>query len=355
MTGDPRKLLEGVVHARALKGDGAGAAVDPPFADWLHLDATRADSVHWLRQESGIPPLAVDGLLAPETRPRCEPVDGGILLILRGVNLNAGADPDDMVSLRVWIAPTGAESAAPNDATPSETASGNTAPADTTEQRKRPGIVSVRLRRLMAVQDVVDALDAGRGPAGPGELAVQLAERLAARMAPTIDNLDDELDALEAAVAEPGGGSGQRVRPRLLRLRHQALTLRRYLSPQRAALQRLIELQPAWLTDGLRQRLRETLDAVTRYVEALDTARERAAVIQDELANAVAERLNARMYVLSIVAAVFLPLGFVTGLLGVNVAGVPGAETPWAFAAVAAGSAGVAAVEVWLFKRLGWL
>jgi zinc transporter len=78
-------------------------------------------------------------------------------------------------------------------------------------------------------------------------------------------------------------------------------------------------------------------------------------VIQDELANAVAERLNARMYVLSVVAAVFLPLGFVTGLLGVNVAGVPGADTPWAFAAVAGGSAAVAAVEVWLFRRLGWL
>jgi zinc transporter len=267
-------------------------------------------------------------------------------LILRGVNLNAGADPDDMVSLRVWIAPGGpADGAVPSDA----------APADTARPPKRPGIVSVRLRRLMAVQDVADALDAGRGPETPGAVAVALAERLAARMAPTIDRLDDELDALEAAVAEPGGTAQQRVRPRLLRLRHQALTLRRYLSPQRAALQRLLELAPGWLDAQLRGRLREALDAVTRYVEALDTARERAAVIQDELANAVAERLNARMYVLSVVAAVFLPLGFVTGLLGVNVAGVPGAETPWAFAAVAGGSAAVAAVEVWLFKRLGWL
>ncbi|WP_200340026.1 zinc transporter ZntB [Rhodovibrio sodomensis] len=346
MTSDPRKLLEGVVHARALRGDGAGPAVDPPFADWLHLDATRPDSVYWLRHESGIPPLAVDGLLAPETRPRCEAVDGGLLLILRGVNLNASADPDDMVSLRVWIAPGG---------TADDTGAQPDRGGRQVRQPKRPGIVSVRLRRLMAVQDVVDALDAGRGPASPGAVAVQLAERLAQRMAPTIDRLDDELDALEVAVAAPGGTAGQRVRPRLLRLRHQALTLRRYLAPQRAALQRLLDLAPDWLDAGLRARLREALDAVTRYVEALDTARERAAVIQDELANAVAERLNARMYVLSVVAAVFLPLGFVTGLLGVNVAGVPGTDTPWAFAAVAAGSAGVAAVEIWLFKRLGWL
>jgi len=46
MTADPRTLLHGVVHARALSGDGGGTAVDPPFAHWLHLDATKPDSVH---------------------------------------------------------------------------------------------------------------------------------------------------------------------------------------------------------------------------------------------------------------------------------------------------------------------
>ena len=63
-------------------------------------------------------------------------------------------------------------------------------------------------------------------------------------------------------------------------------------------------------------------------------ARERAAVTQEELASRVAEQLNQRMYALSIVAGVFLPLSFATGLLGINVAGIPGAETGWAFAAV---------------------
>jgi zinc transporter len=58
------------------------------------------------------------------------------------------------------------------------------------------------------------------------------------------------------------------------------------------------------------------------------------------------------MYVLSLVGTVFLPLGFITGLLGVNVAGIPGSDWPLAFEALAAVLIGLAIVEVWMFRRL---
>jgi zinc transporter len=48
--------------------------------------------------------------------------------------------------------------------------------------------------------------------------------------------------------------------------------------------------------------------------------------------NQISEESNSRMYVLSIVSAIFLPLGFATGLLGINVGGIPGAENHYAFA-----------------------
>ena len=63
----------------------------------------------------------------------------------------------------------------------------------------------------------------------------------------------------------------------------------------------------------------------------VDAVRERAAVTQEELLSRLSEQLNQRMYVLSIVAAVFLPLGFLTGLLGINVGGIPGADNAQAF------------------------
>jgi zinc transporter len=77
--------------------------------------------------------------------------------------------------------------------------------------------------------------------------------------------------------------------------------------------------------------LREEADRVVRYVEDLDSARERAAVTQEELVNRVSEQINSRTYVLSVAAAIFLPLGFLTGLFGINVGGIALAENPSGF------------------------
>lgn len=66
----------------------------------------------------------------------------------------------------------------------------------------------------------------------------------------------------------------------------------------------------------------------------MESARERTAVTSEELSNRLAEQMNRTMCTLSIVAAIFLPLGLLTGLLGINVGGIPGTEAPWAFALV---------------------
>ncbi len=92
-----------------------------------------------------------------------------------------------------------------------------------------------------------------------------------------------------------------------------------------------------------------------RYIEDLDSVRERAAVIQDELMNRISERMNRTMYVLTLVASVMLPLGFITGLLGINVAGIPGSEYPWAFLVVCVTLLALILIEVWLFRRLKWI
>jgi zinc transporter len=65
--------------------------------------------------------------------------------------------------------------------------------------------------------------------------------------------------------------------------------------------------------------------------------------------------MNKTMYVLSIVAGIFLPLGLLTGLLGVNVGGIPGTENQWAFAIFCGLLLVVAVVQVWLFKRKKWM
>ena len=320
---------DGLIYAYRLDEQGGGEALDwqslritdraAGFV-WVHLQRDADAARRWLTETSGVDALVCEALLAEETRPRCSNLDHGVLLNLRGVNLNPDADPEDMVSIRLWI--------------------------------EANRIISVRMRRLLAVEDMHKAIAAGRGPKDVGDFVVDLAGKLIERMEPVIGEFDDAVDRLEDDVVT---SASQDLRVQLAGLRRRAILLRRYIAPQREALSRLIAENVDWLDQWQRGRLREVADRVTRYVEDLDAARERAAVIHDELTSRLAEQMNRTMYVLSVVAAIFLPLGLITGLLGINVGGIPGVDSPWAFAAVSVGLILFGLLELWLFRRLKWL
>jgi zinc transporter len=67
-----------------------------------------------------------------------------------------------------------------------------------------------------------------------------------------------------------------------------------------------------------------------------------------------AERMNKNTFLLSIIASVFLPLGLVTGLLGINVGGIPGAQDPWAFWEVCLLLALIAVIQFVLLRLFGF-
>lgn len=287
---------------------------------WVHLDRDSAEAKLWLERDSGLDELSVEALLAEETRPRCVSMDDGTLLVLRGVNLNPGAEPDDMVAVRILIQPR--------------------------------CVISSRHRRLMSIDDLRAALAAGRGPRAPGEFVVELIHHLVSRIAVAVGNVEDEVDRLQAQVLE---SEAQRLRTELSRIRREIIVLRRYLAPQRDALNQLYLLKASWLDDQNLQKLREETDRITRLVEDLDAARERAAVTQEELSSRLSDQLNSRMYVLTVVAGVFLPLGFLTGLLGINVGGVPLADDAWGFAWVVLALVVITAAEIAFFRWRRWV
>ncbi len=315
----------GMVCIWTLDGTGGGRELTPQqLADkqppgepvWIHLDYGQPLAQAWLEHESGLTEITVAALLADEPRPRSLAMGDGLLVILRGVNTNAGSDPEDMVSLRIWL--------------------------------EAGRIITVRRRRLAAIQDIRDRLAQGDGPADSGDFLDHLVGRLLDRVGETVGDLDDLADELEDEVISV---EGRELRPKLGALRRKAIALRRYIAPQRDAVARLQSEKVTWLLDGHRARLREAADRITRYVEDLDAARDRAAVTQEELDNRLAEQMNRTMYVVSIVTAIFLPLGLLTGLLGINVGGIPGTDSPYAFGLVTASLAVIAVALAVLFRR----
>jgi zinc transporter len=320
---------EGALNAFVLDGKGGGREVtwdgvrswQPTTGPlWVHLDRSDPESGRWLREESGLDALTCEALLAEETRPRSLSREDGLVVILRGVNLHPEADPEDMVSIRMWV--------------------------DSTR------VISIRSRPLMAAEDVCKEIAQNKGPRDAPELLVRIASRLVDRMGPVIEELDTQVDDLEEEVLT---AQSYELRVKISGLRRQAITLRRYIAPQREAMTRMQAEDLAWLTPLYRGRLREIADRITRYVEDLDSARERAAVTQEELAGRLAEQMNKTMYVLSLVAAIFLPLGLITGLLGINVGGIPGVDSGWAFTIVCLILIGIAIVQAIVFKKMKWL
>ena len=313
-------VLDGRGGGRELGWEGIRAWTSEDGPLWIHLHRKSDDAVRWLREQSGLDPLSVDALLAEETRPRSLVAGDGLIVILRGVNLNRGAEPKDMVSLRLWI----------------------------DEQR----IISLRARKLMAVADIREMLAANRGPGRTVDMLTEMAIRLVDRMSEVIEKLDDRTDELEDEMLKT---ESRDMRHRLADIRHEAIVLRRYLAPQRDAMMRLQTEEMPWLDARIKARLREGTDRLIRYIEDLDSIRERASVIQDELITRLSDQMNRTMYVLTVVATIMLPLGFLTGLLGINVGGIPLSGSPWGFGVVCATLAAVVAAQVLLFRRLKWI
>ncbi|MBC8413824.1 zinc transporter ZntB [bacterium] len=319
----------GLVFSYILSASGNGTSVDweqirkwksSDGMLWLHLDYTDAGVQKWLNEESGIDPVMCAALTAEDTRPRVVTADNALLLILRGVNSNPGADPEDMVALRMWF----------------------------DENR----IITMRRRKVMAIDDIYNDIEAGKGPYTPAEFLRSAAGRLVSRMGDVISDIDDAVDDLEETVLT---AESYELRPKLANIRRQSISLRRYIAPQRDVLARLQSERLSWLNDTDRVHIREVAERTARFIDDIDAARDRAAITHEELNNRLAEQMSKTMYVLSIVAAIFLPLGFVTGLLGINVGGIPGTDSKIAFTFVTIMLLGIALAEYWIFRRKKWL
>lgn len=297
----------------------AGAKENYDFI-WLHLNMLNEEARKWIRSQPDIPYAASSALLAGETRPRVSGFDHGLVVNLRGVNLNEGAQPEDMVSIRLWVSET--------------------------------MLVSTRRRRLKAAQDVRADINNGIRINHTGALVSRIAAKLADRADPYVLELEEEVDSLEAAILEEGD---QGLRAKLADTRQAAVYFRRFIAPQRDALNRLASDESGMFDAASKSELREVADRVTRMTEDIDAARERAMVLQDQLTDRRAEEMNRNMMVLSIVAAIFLPLGFLTGLFGINVGGMPGVEFSAAFWLVTLACTFIALGLLVLFRIMKWL
>lgn len=321
-----------LLHAFVLDGRGGARSISRDELDslqlgeqeslWLHWDRGQVQSQRWLRENSGLDEFSCDLLLEENTRPRLLPLpENELLVFLRGINRNPGAEPEDMVSVRIFA-----------------------------DARR---VISLRLRPLLATDALIADLLAGKGPKTSSELLLELARHLTSRVDDLVAELSELLDGEEDALDDD-----ERYRPDhglMLQVRRRAASLRRFLAPQRDLYAQLARNRQPWFVEDDDDYWNELNNRLTRYLEELELLRERVGLVLEAENRRLGERMNRIMYRFTVITGLFLPLTFLTGLLGINVGGIPGSESPIGFFVACGLMIFLAVGQVLLFRRWRWL
>lgn len=325
--GCPSPLLFG----RVLDGKGGGRAIAwdeakdwHPGSDaevlWLHVCRNRAGVQQWLEASLGIHEPIAELLTSDQTRPRAFRERDTLIATLRGINFNPGAEPEDMVSMQLW-----------------------------SDGRR---LVTLRRLPLQTTRSTLAEIDAGHGPTDAGSLITSLTEHMIAHMNTAIIDMNAAIDDLEERDPETDTNA---ILEDIARIRREALALKRHMSPQHEAFEFISRGAPDWFEAHDRREMAETIARLSRYLDDIDISKESAVVLQDDMRARILARSQRTNSLLTIVATIFMPLTFLTGLLGMNVAGIPLANHPLAFWGVVASCVAILIVQLVLFLRWKWL
>lgn len=185
---------------------------------------------------------------------------------------------------------------------------------------------------------------------GPDYLLYELADRLVDSYFPVLDAMHDAVDDLEDAIVSNPTNA---LMGRIFDMKHDAVLLRKTLGPQRDLFSRLSAPDFAIVTETNMLAFRDVHDHLIRVADSVDGYRELMSGSLDAYLSTVSNRMNEVMKRLTVMAALFLPITFFTGIFGMNLRVQPLWHDAifWVFlAAMLAVSVG----QWWYFRRKGW-
>ncbi|MBN9361179.1 MULTISPECIES: CorA family divalent cation transporter [unclassified Devosia] len=267
----------------------------------------------WLKRELG--DFNADLITVPSTRSRCTVLDDRALVVLRVAR--PGADPEDVGRqlLTLWI-------------------------------EKGRVIIASELN-IIEFLGITQWQQTHHAPVSPADLVARLALRAADRIEPLIERMGDSLDTIEETLMMNRSGD---TRSRLAHLRRTLINMRRLIWPQRDVLTTLEIEDLSFFTARDRVRLREAAARTARLGDEMQTLSERAVLVHEQLLDTRAEQMNQTMLLLAAATVVLMPLTVISGILGMNVDGIPFHDNPYAFWIVT-GFLCILGVAIYLFMR----
>ncbi len=294
----------------------AGVSASAGFL-WLHFNLTHTGALPWLKQHAALPDEFYEMLGAGLHSTRIERSEQTLIAVINDVHFDFSFEPSDLSTL--WIS---------------------------VGQRL---VVTARQRPLRSVDRLREAVRHGTALRSAAELLEHLMRAQADVLVDIVRSVTGRIDAIEDELLL---GRLDHKRARLGALRRLLVRLQRLLAPEPAALFRLLQHPPPWMTELDVQELRQASEEFSVVLSDMGALQERIKLLQEEIAAQVVASTNRSLYVLTIVTVLALPINILAGLFGMNVGGIPLAEHAHGFWVVVAIVAAFTSVAGWFaFRR----
>jgi len=283
---------------------------------WLHFNLSHAHAERWIERHAGLPDAFFDALRETSHSTRIERDDDALVAVLNDVHFDFGFEPSDISTLWICVRPR--------------------------------LVVTARTRPLRSIDALRTAVRDGRSPRSTVELLEQLMRTQAASLVDILRSVTGKVDDVEDQLL---AGRRANERARLGTLRRLLVRLQRLLAPEPAALFRVLHHPPAWMAEDDLQQLRGSTEEFSVVLRDMQGLQERIKLLQEEMAASVNEDNNRSLFVLTVVTVLALPINILAGLFGMNVGGIPLAESPHGFWIVVSVVLAFTAVAGWLALR----
>lgn len=273
----------------------------------------RIDLIEKLGKTYGMHPLSLEDVLDVHQRPKMEPYKDGILLQVKAFAFEKNTRQLSIEQVSIYL-------------------------TDET-------VISFQEDAGDLFESVRKRLESGSGrirSKGADYLAYALIDNITDRYFTVLDQIEETLDELEdIIIKDPKVETKSKIHD----LRLALLTMRKSTSPTRELAGRFGDSEHRLVTEDTQLYVRDLKDHIIQVTDLVETYRDVTNGLYDLYVSEISFRMNSVMQTLTIVSTIFIPLGFLAGIFGMNFAHIPGLDNPngyyilWAVMLMIAGGA----------------
>jgi magnesium transporter len=287
---------------------------------WIDIEGDDEEDIRILSDIFKFHRLAIDDCLGERINPpKVDNFESHLFIIVHGINYAIESDIVNTIQLELFI---GQNFVVTHHTYP---------------------VLSIREIKRQALEDCFPL------KRGADFLGYEICDALTDNVLPTIDTMTDIADDIETeAIHNPQKSTIEEI----LKLKRSTMRLRRVMTPQREIFNRLSRREFPIVSEAAQIYFRDIYDHLVRIDDLNQGIRDRTDNALSTYMSSVANRQNETMKVLSIVAAIFLPLTLIAGIYGMNFEYIPELSWRWGYFAVL-GIMAVAIVGItwWLWLR----